>query len=90
MSNMVAGGWTDFDFNITPEAKEVFDSAVKLMGVGYTPLAFATQVVSGKNYCFLTKGKVVYPDAPDFVALIYIYVPLQGPAHITRMKRIEP
>jgi len=85
------GGWGDFSFTITPEARNVFDQALKgLMGVQYTPLAFATQVVSGLNYCFLCEGKVVYPGMPEFAALIYVYAPLEGHPHITGITRINP
>ena len=85
------GGWGDFSFTITPEAKKVFDQALKgLVGVNYTPLAFATQVVKGLNYCFLCEGKVVTPGLPEFAALIYVYAPLEGPPHITGIKRINP
>ena len=87
----LVGGWGDFSFTITPEAKNVFDQALKgLTGATYKPLAFATQVVSGLNYCFLCEGKVVVPGMPEFAALIYIYAPLEGPPHITGIKRIHP
>jgi hypothetical protein len=86
------GGWGDFSFTITPEAKNVFDQALKgLTGVKYTPLAFATQVVAGLNYCFLCEGQVVYPGNPEFAALIYVYAPHSGgDPHITGIKRINP
>lgn len=91
MSEMMPGGWTGLNFTITPDAKEIFDSALKgFAGVGYTPLAFATQVVSGKNYCFLCQGKVVYPGASDIAAKLYIYKPPQGNPHITRIDPITP
>jgi len=87
----VLGGWSSFNFNITPEAKNVFDQALKgLVGVKYTPLAFATQVVAGLNYCFLTEGQVVIPENPQFAALIHIYAPPGGQPHLTGMTRINP
>ncbi|CCI09267.1 hypothetical protein [Microcystis aeruginosa] len=86
-----SGEWTAFSFSITESAKNVFDAALKgFVGVGYTPLAFATQVVAGMNYCFLCKGKVVYPNAPDLVVLVYIYKPPQGAPHITKISQINP
>jgi hypothetical protein len=88
---LMPGGWTAFNFNISAEARKVFDEALKgFVGVGYTPLAFATQVVAGTNYCFLCKGVVVYPGAPEFAAKVYIYKPLEGKPHISEIVRINP
>ena len=85
------GGWSDFNFTVSPEARKVFDQTMKhLVGVKYTALAFATQVVSGLNYCFLCEGQVVTPGQPEFAALIYVYAPLKGDPHITRIERINP
>ncbi len=92
MSHTLLGAWGGLSFTITPEAKTVFDQALEgLVGVQYTPLAFAIQVVAGLNYCFLCEGKVVYPGQPAFAALIYIYAPFDGSKpHITDITRIHP
>jgi hypothetical protein len=90
-SDLGFGAWGGLSFTITPEAKNVFDQSVKdLRGVQYTPLAFAIQVVSGLNYCFLCEGHVVSPEMPEFAALIYVYAPLEGDHHITGITRINP
>jgi hypothetical protein len=87
----VLGGWTNFNFTLTPKAKEVFKEALKgFVGVGYTPLAFATQVVAGTNWCFLAKGTVPVPGTPETAVLLYIYEPLEGSPHITEIERINP
>lgn len=87
----LVGGWTNFTFTLTDNAKKVFSLAFKgFVGVDYTPLAFATQVVAGTNWCFLAKGVVVYPGAPEMAALIYIYEPLEGNPHITDIEQIKP
>jgi hypothetical protein len=88
--SMIVGGWTSFNFTLTPKAVEIFKKAVNLIGVTYAPLAFATQVVAGTNWCFLAKGTVVVPGAPEFAALLYIFEPLDGPPHITEIERINP
>lgn len=77
----IPGGWTEFNFTISAKAKAVFDTALKdFCGVGYDPLAFATQVVKGTNYCFLCKATVISEEPYDlFVAKVYIYQPLDGP-----------
>jgi hypothetical protein len=91
MSDTSFGGWTEFSFTISEEAKTVFDTALKgWCGVGYTPLAFATQVVKGVNYCFLCKAKGVYPDAKDYAVKVYIYQPQAGDPHVTEIKRDQP
>jgi hypothetical protein len=85
------GGWTDWSFDLTEEAKKVFKEALHVVGVKYTPLAFATQVVAGENYCFLCQQKAVYPNAPDHVVLVYIYQPLGGHSpYITHITKITP
>lgn len=91
MSDVIPGGWTGFNFTIPPEAQKVFDAALHgFSGVDYTPIAVASQVVAGSNYCFLCKAKAVYPNAPEFVAKVYIYQPLQGAPHITHIERVQP
>jgi hypothetical protein len=91
MSTAVVGGWSSFNFEITSEQRKVFDQAVGgLLGVKYTPLAVATQVVAGTNYCYLCKAQPVYPKAQEYAAEVFIYQPLQGDPHVTQIKRLEP
>ena len=86
----LVGGWTNFNFTLTPQAKEVFQVALKgFVGVGYTPLAFATQVVAGTNWCFLSKAVMPGSDYENAV-LLYIYQPLEGTPHITEINKIKP
>lgn len=83
------GAWTNFKFELTPRAKEVFKKALHdFVGVGYTPIAFATQVVAGTNWCYLSKA--VIPGGVEYAALLYIFDPLEGPPHITEIKQIKP
>lgn len=86
----IPGGWTTFDFTLTPQAQEIFKKAVNLVGVSYTPLAFATQVVEGINWCFLAKGAVAVFGAPQLAALLYVYEPLNGAPYLTEIKQIKP
>ncbi len=80
MSNPVlVGDWSNFDFTLTPLAKDTFQTAMQpLFGAKYTPLAFASQTVAGINYCFLCD--VQYATAfPDGNAVkIYVHQPLDG------------
>jgi hypothetical protein len=79
-----------FDFTLTPKAQEIFKKAVNLVGVSYTPLAFATQVVAGTNWCFLAKGAVAVFGAPQIAALLYVFEPLDGSPYLTEIKQIKP
>jgi len=91
MAEQMPGGWSAWSFDITREAQKVFDEALAgLVGVDYSPLAFATQVVAGTNYCFLCKAKGVYPGAEAYPALVYIYQPLSGAPHITSITEVKP
>ncbi len=84
------GGWSPLHFTITTEETSVFNEALEgFCGVSYTPLAVATQVVAGINYCFLCKAVIVYPGASETLAKVYIYQPLDGKAHITEIIRIN-
>jgi hypothetical protein len=92
MSNeIMLGAWTSFNFNINPSDVAVFETSLSgLVGVGYKPLAVATQVVAGVNYCFLCQAMPVYPDASSFAAKVYIYQPLQGEPHVTKIEHVAP
>jgi len=89
-TNSVVGGWTPYSTTVPAEAKKVFDSVIKgLLGVHYTPLAVATQVVAGTNYRFFCNAKGVYPNALNEAVIIQIYQPLKDAAHITSIKKVD-
>ncbi len=92
MSIPVLGGWTSFDFTISAEAKSVFAAAMEgFVGVSYTPLAVATQVVAGTNYCFLCKAEFITLPIQQGLALVYIFQPLEGKKpHIYGIVPITP
>jgi len=91
MSTSQVGGWSSFNFNISHEARKAFDTALHgFVGVRYKPLAVATQIVAGTNYCFLCEATVVYPGATPHAAKVYIYQPLEGNAHITQIIQDMP
>jgi hypothetical protein len=87
----IAGGWSEFNYDVSAEAQAVLNEAFGgLVGVKYTANAVATQVVAGTNYCFLCTGTGVQLPGPQFPALVYVYKPLSGPAHLSEIKRIYP
>ncbi len=91
-SYQVAGGWTKVDDGtVTPELKEMFDSATsQLTGVEYTPVELLeTQIVSGLNYKFLCTGKAVVPDAQEKKFYVYIYKNLDGEAVVTEIEELK-
>jgi hypothetical protein len=91
MSNTIAGGWSGFSFEIKDAESNVFNTALLgFMGVKYIPLAVATQVVAGTNYCFLCKGITSDLHATEIVTKVHIYQPLEGDAHISEIIRINP
>ena len=90
LEKTLSGGWTPFSCKITKEASEVFEAVVgSLVGVSYSPVAFATQIVAGTNYSFFCNAKGVYPNAPNQAAIVDIYQPLDGSAHITGIRIIN-
>lgn len=89
-TNSVVGGWTPYTTPLAAEAKEVFASVTKgLVGVHYTPLAVASQVVAGTNYRFFCNAKGVYPNALNEAVIIQVYQPLKDAAHITSIKKVD-
>jgi hypothetical protein len=90
LEKSLSGGWTSFNCQITKEASQVFEAAFKsFVGISYSPVAFATQVVSGTNYSFFCNAKAGYPNAPNQAAIVDIYQPLDGPVHITGIRMIN-
>ncbi|NER04187.1 MAG: hypothetical protein F6K17_17000 [Okeania sp. SIO3C4] len=89
-AKQLPGGWSTYSSDITPEASEVFQTAVDgLYGVSYEPVAFATQIVAGINYSFFCNAEVVYPNAPNKAAIVDIYeAPGEIPI-ITEIKMID-
>jgi len=81
MNTTIPGGWTAYSSSISDDAMIAFNEALDgHLGVNYTPLAVASQVVSGINYRFLADAQVVYPNAPHYAAFIQVYKPINGKA----------
>ncbi len=82
------GGWSQADSPvITEELSSLLDKAFEsMLGADYTPLALlSTQVVAGRNYCFLCEQTVVVPDAQPEYVFVYLYEDLDGNAQITEV-----
>jgi hypothetical protein len=86
MSNQNLGGWTTYSDEISAEAKKIFDTALgSLLGVKYTPLSVASQVVAGTNYSFFCNAQGAYLNAPNNGAIVSIFNPLDGTPHVTQI-----
>lgn len=88
----LAGGWAVADHSgITEENRAVFDKAMAgLVGVNYEPIAYlGSQLVAGRNHCFLCRAIVVYPGAVPSLVLVYIYEDLNGGAAVTNIAELD-
>jgi hypothetical protein len=87
-AGLKCGGWTPF---VKPEGEALkgFNEALKgFVGVDYKPLLVSSQVVNGVNYIYAVNGKVVYPGAVEFPALLGVYAPPVGKPRITHITRL--
>lgn len=74
--------------SLTPEDAAVFKTALAgFVGVHYTPGSVSTQVVAGENYRFKCMASIPPADVM-WEAIVEIYQPLTGPAHITGIVRV--
>ena len=82
---------TAADTALTPERLVPLEDALTgLVGVAYEPGAYlGSQFVAGMNHCYLCRATVVYPDAQPAWKLVYVYVPLEGVAEITRIADLD-
>ncbi|RPH30731.1 MAG: hypothetical protein EHM93_15350 [Bacteroidales bacterium] len=87
---VLLGAWSVFTCKIDEQAKHAFEEALHdLVGVHYSPVVVSQQVVAGMNYRFFCNSKVVYPHSLNGAAIVSIYKPLQGKAHITSITPIH-
>ncbi len=89
--NLMPGAYTPFHC-VDADEKKLFNEVMdKFVGVGYDPVAVATQVVAGTNYKYFCNAKIVYPDSPNYTAMVIIYKPLpgEGDPHLTEIRKIS-
>lgn len=91
MSERIPGGWTSFDFTLTPTAKDVFESVAQgLTGARYTPLAFASQIVAGTNFAFLCEVEYATGQSDENAVVVRIHQPLKGRPHLLSIVPVRP
>lgn len=86
---VLVGAWTEFACKIDEQAKKAFKEAMQLVGVSYTPVAVSQQLVAGMNYRFFCNSKVVKPYSLNGAAIVSIYKPIEGQAHVTSITSIN-
>ena len=88
------GGWEvnngKLSLEENAEAKAAFEKATEgLTGYEYEPIALlGTQIVSGRNYSILARGKAVVPDAEPSYEIITIYEDLEGNTEVLGMDEV--
>ena len=93
-SNTIVGGWSiNYDstsLSKNSDAKSAFLKArKKVTDTKIQPIAFlGSQVVAGKNYCFLCKITATSSNARPEIALVYVYEDLKGNTEITGYQTI--
>ncbi len=88
-STMV-GAFSTFSCNMDNQATNAFNEALEgFVGVKYSPVAVSQQVVAGMNYRFFCNAKMVTPFSVNGSAMISIYKPLSGNAHIMSIQHID-
>lgn len=81
------GAYSTYTCDISPEARKSFDKAIaEIIGVDYTPVAVSTQSAGGSNYKFFCNARAVTPSAYNQAAIVSVYAPLEGSAHVTDIK----
>lgn len=84
------GSYSPYTSKIEEEAKQAFKEAFKdFVGVVYTPVAVSQQVVAGLNFRFFCNTESVTRFPVRGAAIVSIYKPLDGTAHITGIQEIH-
>lgn len=85
----LAGAYSPYTCEISAEAKKAFIEATKgLVGVRYLPVAVSTQIVAGVNYKFFCNTQAATVMPLYGAAIVSIYAPLKGAAHITHIQNL--
>lgn len=72
------GGWTNYR-DVKEQDQALFTKVMShLLGVKYTPLRVATQIVAGTNYRFLCEAETITHLTYEYHVLVYIFKPLPG------------
>ena len=88
MATNATGAWTPFRTEISKEEIELFKEVTdSLLGVKYSPVAVASQVLNGTSYRFFSNAKAVYPQAINDAVMVVVFRPLEGVPYIISITR---
>lgn len=71
------GGWSERE-PLTDEEKAIFQTCMTQVGMDFTPLLVAKQLVAGYNYRYYCMTKSVTCEPKYGFAIVTIYAPLKG------------
>lgn len=83
----VLGGWTQFD-DLEGQDQEVFDVAVKLIGVKFIPEKVSKQLVNGTNYRFFCYGRPAVVGEHRFPVIVKIFKATDGKVELKGIERV--
>jgi hypothetical protein len=90
MTNQLLGAYGPFTAKIDDRATSAFSEAMEhIVGVQYSPVAVASQVVSGTNYAFFCNAQIPGIGNTVYPAMVNVYQPLNGSAVITHIAKIS-
>lgn len=85
----LVGAYSKYTADISAEAKKAFEEALEgFVGVSYSAVAVSSQVVAGTNYHFFCNATPVTGNPVNGAAIVSIYAPLEGKAHITKIQEV--
>ncbi|MFZ2751854.1 MAG: hypothetical protein WAZ48_00235 [Lysobacteraceae bacterium] len=91
MSSRMFGNWSPFDFTLTPQAKDAFETALPAMfGAAYAPFAFASRGAAGTHYCFLCEVQHAAALPDGNVVKVYIHQPTDSAPYHYRIVPVSP
>lgn len=84
------GGWSPYETKISNEEMQIFKKATKdLTGVGYEPVAVATQVVSGMNYNYFCNATVADQSQTTYPAMLEVTQTSSGDIKLSNISPIQ-
>ncbi len=85
----LVGAYSLYTCKISTEAKKAFEEAIAgLVGVNYSPVAVSIQIVAGTNYHFFCNATPVTAKPINGAAIVSVFAPLEGEAHITKIQNV--
>ena len=91
MSEIMPGGWSAWKYRATPQSQQVFEKSLgALIGASYEEIAFATQVVEGTLWAFLSKTTLSDQMRTTFPTVAHVWEQPNGQTQITEIHHIGP